>query len=137
MDPIGEPVGQIVHERRRSRQVALADPVRRDDLRVGVDRDEGPEVAHAGPIVLTRDLPLLLRDVGPDSITLKPLAGEVAHVRVEDGCATGPDLYEEAHDRVAVDARHPLRRADRAALDQAVHRLGTTIKGEAVHESYP
>ena len=35
-------------------KVALADAVRRNELRVGIDRDEGPEVANARPVILCR-----------------------------------------------------------------------------------
>ena len=62
--------------------VALADAVARDQLSVGIERDESPQIAEPAAIVLRRKVRLLLPDIRPNLIHLNPAARQLAHLLV-------------------------------------------------------
>jgi hypothetical protein len=64
LDPIGQPAGEIDHERHRVHAGSLADPIGRDQLRIGIKSHEGPHIADTAPVILPRNLSLLLLNVG-------------------------------------------------------------------------
>ncbi len=71
---------------------ALADPVGRYKLRIGVNRDERPLVAQPLAIVAPRKVHLLLADVGPDFVALNTAAAEIAHLVIGKRGTAGPHL---------------------------------------------
>jgi hypothetical protein len=101
-------LGKIGHERYGMLARALADAVGRDQLGLGVDRDEGPLVAKPLPIVAPLKAHLLLADEGPDFIALDAAAIEIAHLVIGERGTAGPDLDHQAHDRIPVSVGHPL-----------------------------
>ena len=70
--------GEVVHERGRSAEVAGADVVRRNELRVRVERNPRPHVPGLVAL-LRRDVPLLAANERPNLVALNPLAGQIVH----------------------------------------------------------
>ena len=69
-------------QQRHSRsQIALAHLERGDQLRVGVNRAERPNVANLG-LSSGRDMPFFLADESPHFIELQMLAGQIPHLAV-------------------------------------------------------
>jgi hypothetical protein len=81
---------------------ALADAEARNELRFGINRHKGPLVADLTPVIVSRNLALLLADIGPDFVDLNTLAGELAHLLVHEDCAAVSDLDHRAQDGIAV-----------------------------------
>ncbi len=76
--------GEIANKRSRVRAVTLPDPVRGNELAVGVERNVGPEVAILSRIVGGLEVALFLADVAPNLIHLKMAACEPAHLRIHE-----------------------------------------------------
>ena len=80
---------------------------------------------------------LLLGDVGPNLVNLDPAARQLAHLFTHKLGATFANLDQQPADRVTVRSSHPLRAADRIALDQAVNDLDPAGERNAVHGASP
>jgi len=79
LDPVPEPAGEIGHEGVRRVPVPRSDVPRRDQLRLGVDRDPSPHVAgFLGRPLRLLDVLLLRVDELPDFVALQPPAVEVS-----------------------------------------------------------
>ena len=111
----------------------FADTVCRNDLRLGIERDERVLIAEPARIVVFGHVALLLADIGPDLVNLDTAAGQLAHLFVHQLGATLTDLNQQAADRVAVRAGHPLSAADRIPFYQAADDLDSTGEWNAVH----
>ena len=70
--------------------------------------------------VLKRDPLFLLADITPDFVGLHPLHAEIVQFPKCQGFAFLAHLHQQPHDRVAIQPGEPFRRADRAALNQAL-----------------
>ena len=98
----------------------LSDAVGWDQLSFGVDRNKGPLVAKAMPIIAGLQVHLLLANIGPDFVALNAMAIEVAHLVVGKCGAAGSDLHQQTHDRVAMRVGHSFGRTDRVTLDKGL-----------------
>jgi hypothetical protein len=78
LNPVRQPLLQTRDERRCGRQVTLADPIGRNQLRLRIECDEGVLITKPTRIVERRHVTLLLSDVGPNLINLNPAAGKLA-----------------------------------------------------------
>jgi hypothetical protein len=72
--------------------------------------------------------------IAPDLVNLDPAARQIAHLLVHELRAAFADFDQQAADRVAVRAGHPLRATDRITFDQAVDDLDAAGEGYAVYE---
>jgi hypothetical protein len=133
LDPVRQPLGKIGHEGYGVRARSLADAECRNQLRLGIERNEGPHIAEAAAVILAGKASLLLADIGPNLIDLDAAARKLAHLFVHELRAAVANLDQQPHDRVAVRPGHPLGAADRIALDQAVNDLDAAGERYAVH----
>jgi hypothetical protein len=116
---IAKSVIQIQHECLRVSTGTFADKVRRNEFRLGIERDENPLVAKVCRVVFS-NLPLLLHQEAPNLVTLNAAAGQLAHLFVHHFLAALASQKQQPHDGVPVESGEPLRRANRAALKQAL-----------------
>lgn len=131
---VRQPLRQIIHERDGVVAVPAADKVGGDDLRIGVDRGPGPDVAigQIQPLGAS-DVLLLGRDEGPDLIDLDALRRQAAHVLVVVGRARLAGIFQELGDRVLAGAGNASDRADRATLAEKVQDARAVFGRELVH----
>lgn len=134
LNPIGQAISHILQEGRRATGIAQADQPAQDELRLCINRDERPDIAHrATRGIGGGDVPLLRANERPYFIHLDALRGHVA-----DGCvlvsgARGPDIREQAQNRPLRHARQTRRGPDRAALDQSRNDGNLLGNRQAVH----
>ena len=104
---------------RRAAGIPRAHQEGRDQLGVGVDRREGPDVAHAKlSLPLGGDVLRLGVDEAPNLVHLDALAGEIDQGLVLEADASLSDLPPELHDGVFGDASDTGGGADAATLYQ-------------------
>jgi hypothetical protein len=133
LDPVRQSLRKVCYKRRRGREIPLTDAIRRNDLRLGIERNEGVLIANAARIIERCHVALLLADIGPDLVNLDAPTRKLAHLLVHQLRAPVADLDQQPADRVAVRPGHPLSAADRIALDQAVDDLSAAGERYAIH----
>jgi hypothetical protein len=118
-------------------QVACADEVGRDQLRVRVDGDPRPHVAvvHVAALV-GRHVLLLAADERPNLVALDALARQVAHHAVLMDRADGAEIDQQLRDGVLRHARHPHGRADAVAFNEAGDYLLALLRAQTIHTDY-
>lgn len=79
-------------------------------------------------ITLAKALALLLAHERPDFVALHIAAVEAAQLRVQQLLASLANGFEQAHDRIPVEARQPFGGANRAAFKKALHRTRCRIR---------
>jgi hypothetical protein len=82
LNAVRQSLGKVRYERHRGREIALTDAICPNDLRLGIERNEGVLIANTARVVVLRDVPLLLADVGPNLIDLDTAARKLAHFLV-------------------------------------------------------
>ena len=107
--PTSQTLCQIVHKDRRVMLRALSNVEGGDQLRIGVNRDKGPLVAHLRAVIRRLQEALMLADVAPNLVNLNALARQIAHLLVHDPLATSAYFDRKAHDCVTVRFGHPLQ----------------------------
>jgi hypothetical protein len=117
---IAESVIQIQHECLRVSTGTFADKVRRNEFRLGIERDENPLVAKVCRVVFS-NLPLLLHQEAPNLVTLNAAAGQLAHLFVHHFLAALASQKQQSHDCVPVKSSESFSSANRATLKQALN----------------
>src|SRR5579862_5497444 len=134
LDTVAQPPCEVAYELDGGVQVAVVNPVGRDELGVGVHRHPRPHVAVAQLALLVgRDVLLLGIAEGPNLVTLDSLAREVAHHSVLVDRADGAHVHKQLGDGVLRDAGHAHGCEDRVALDQAGNHTLSLLGREAIH----
>lgn len=111
LDAVLQPRREVSDGRDRIGGVALTDEIGGDELRVGVERDERPDVTDAALAAkLGGHVALLRVDERPNLIDFEALAFEVTHGLVFVGAACGSEVEEELGDSVLRDAGHAAGR---------------------------
>jgi hypothetical protein len=87
LNPVRQSLGKVRYECRRGREIALSDAICRNDLRLGIEGNEGILIADAARIVERRHVALLLPDIRPNLVNLNPPTGKLAHLLVHELCA--------------------------------------------------
>src|SRR5258708_17042111 len=116
MDSLCEPASQVLQESFGVNHRALAHSESGNELSVGIQGDEGPDITNA--LFPSLCLPLLLADESPDFINLDFRALNVAHLGILNLGARFASTNSQAHDRITVDTCNALDCADTAALCQ-------------------
>ncbi len=135
MHPIVQSARKLVHECYSGFPRALADPVSRDKLGVGIKSDERPLIADARPGHPARYVGLLYPHERPYFVDLDALAGQAPHLLIGERSAAFPDLDQQPANGIAVRIGHALGRSDRIALNQTAYDLGSARKWKAIHLS--
>ena len=111
----------ILHEGLRVLAGTLADQERRDELGVGIHRNENPLIAKLYRIALADMLGFLCQE-RPDFVALNPATLQLTHSLVQQFLAMLASDKEQTHDCVPVKSSEPFCAADRTALKQALNR---------------
>ncbi len=126
--------GEIANEGVRIILEALAEMPGRNELRISVDGNPSPEIAHAiRAAQLLREIPLFRVTVAPDFLELKPLALEAAHGLVQIRLAGVAHVGQEPEDGFLVDPDHAARPTNRVSLDERREGLNAEGRREAIH----
>jgi len=129
---IAKSVIQIQHECLRVGAGTFADKIGRNELGVGIERDENPLVAKVCRVVFS-NLPSLLHQEAPNFVTLNVTAGQLAHLFVRHFVAALASQYQQAHDCVAIQAGEPFRGTNPALTEVSEPLAGLVLASGAGH----
>src|SRR6266487_264153 len=120
----------------RTLQKSRSIPAGWDDLGVSINRAERPNIAILRIIVYPQ-MPLFFADESPHLIELQIAAGQIAHLGIQQSSASLPHAHAKPHDRIAVNARHALNRANAGTFGQCSDDRDLLVCAEDVcHASY-
>jgi hypothetical protein len=108
---VDETRSEVSHERCGLGEISRANPVRRYELRVGVDRNPRPDIARLVAL-LGRDVALLRVHERPKLVHFDVLAGQPAQRAILVDRAHGSEIQEKLDDGVLRHSGYPHRRAD-------------------------
>ena len=121
----------VGHERVRVRVIPGTDEPRDHELRVGIQRGVGPDVALA----VLRGVLRLRPNERPNLVGLDPLGLEVAKHYVLIGLAELADLHEQLEDGGLCCARQASGRPDGVACAERPDDVGATGVGQLVRDN--
>src|SRR5579859_4051885 len=115
LDAAGKAASQIFHELTGMIGVTLPNDERGNQLGVGIQGDERPDIA-----IVTAALRVFLfgSNKSPNLVHLNLFARQAAHLFIHNALAAIPDPHGKIHDGVAVYARDALDAADARAFGQ-------------------
>ncbi len=106
-------------------------------LRVSVNRREGPNVADAEiPLLALGDILLFAVAESPDFVDLQALASEVPHHAVLIFGASLANVHQQFRHGVDAHPDHARRGAKGATFDQGRDNRDTLLDGQLVHTDY-
>jgi hypothetical protein len=118
----GETLRKIVNKICSGSSGTLADKERRNQFCFGINGHKNPLVAKLGRVIFPHSA-LLLKAERPYFIALDKVAFQVPHALIHEPSAAFSGQNEQLHNRVPVQSRHALCRANGAAFNQALNRL--------------
>jgi hypothetical protein len=96
------------------------------ELRIGVEGDPRPDIAHADlGLAVLRNIPFLGVAEGPNLVALDPDGREVEQVLVKELLACIAEVREQLQAGIDRPPRNPGRGSDAVALDQRPDDLGS------------
>ena len=98
----------------------------RNQLRFGVHRDEHPSVAELLRVI-DFNVAIFLRDEAPNFVGLNPLTLQVPHLRLHQCYAALTSKHQKPQNRIAVQLRDALYRADGRSFNEKLNRQQSLI----------
>jgi hypothetical protein len=125
---------EVVDEFVRRRLVTAAEARAGNELRIRLDRHEGPDVANAEVIAqLGRNVLRLHAYETPNLVALDAFAIESGQPSVLQIVARFADAFEQGKDGHLRRTGHPAGRSDGATLDESGEYRGTLSSAQLVH----
>lgn len=134
LDPVRQPVLEIVNEPLSRASVARAYEPTRDQLYVGVESNPRPSVAPSFSLLFVGRVPFLGTDERPDFVALDTLARQVDQRLALVLRARIAKVHQQLEDRGSVDAGHADGCPEKVALDrQATTRTRSSLLSLFMH----
>lgn len=118
LNPIAHAGSQVVNKGVGVVGIALPGQEGRNQLRIGIQGDERPDIPGPGIALLGRGVLVLLGDEAPNLVDLDAAGNDVAHLLVVEGGAGFANPTAQAHDLITVNARNPLNGANGRTLGE-------------------